>query len=133
MTTAWQHQLIVIASSSVVGSVVSALDQIFPKDDHLARDPATPTKYAKPLSATGTGSPTHYLSTFSVTESIRAALDAAGLDTLNGLTFWRCDALTDILALTNHVPSQASIGQVFTYRDALTALSLSVIVPTITD
>lgn len=133
MTTAWSHSIIVIGAAAVVGPVIQTLDQLFPKDDGTARDPNTPTRYAKPLSATGTGSPTHYLSTFSVTESIRAALDNAGLDSLSGLSFWRCNAETGVLVLTNHVPSQASIGQAFTYRDALTALSLSVIVPTITD
>lgn len=133
MTTAWAHSIIVIGTAAVVGPVIQTLDQLFPKDDGTARDTNNPSRYAKPLSATGAGSPTHYLSTFSVTESIRAALDNAGLDTLNGLSFWRCHAETGILTLTNHVPSQASVGQVFTYRDALTALGLSVIMPTITD
>lgn len=131
MSTAWAHQFIVVISSSVVGAVLTALDAIYPKDDGTARDPATPTRYAKPLSATGTGSPTHYLSTFPVTESIRVALDAAGLDALPGVTFWRCDSSTGLLALTNHVPSQSSVGQSFTHANALTALSLQIIQPTL--
>lgn len=133
MTTAWAHSIIVIGTAAVTGPVIQTLDQLFPKDDGAARDASTPGRYAKPLSATGTGSPTHYLSTFSVTESIRASLDNAGLDTLNGLSFWRCNAETGILVLTNHVPSQSHIGQAFTHADALTALGLAVIAPTITD
>ena len=133
MSTIWAHSVIVIGTAAVVGPVIQTLDPLFPKDDGTPRDPNTPSRYAKPLSATGTGSPTHYLSTFSVTESIRASLDAAGLDSLNGLSFWRCDAETGLLALTNHVPSQANIGQPFSYINALAALNLAVIVPTIND
>lgn len=124
MATSYAHGIVFVCPASLVSTVLDALDSIMPRADGAERDPSQPRNYGLPLSASGTGSPTHYLSNFVVTEATRSALESAGLGTLPGVSYWRTSNPGGILATTNHPASVATIGQSFSWRDALTRLSL---------
>lgn len=124
MATAYAHGIVFVCPVALVSTVLDALDAIMPRADGIERDPAAPRNYGLPLSATGTGSPTHYLSNFVVNEATRAALESAGLGSLPGVSYWRISNPDGILATTNHPASVATVGQPFGWVDALTRLGL---------
>ena len=127
MSTIWQHTIHTIATTAVVPSALALLDAIMPKDGGGSRS----VPFGRPLSATGTGSPTHYLISFQCTETQRLAFDSNNLDSTPGVTYWRCGNPSEILVTTNHAGSLADVGTVFEWPAALGKMSLQIITPTI--
>lgn len=122
MATQWEHQVFVIAAAAVTPTVIAALDQAFPRDDGQARNPAQINKVA--CSLVSGGSVTHYGAAFSIKEATRAQLEGMGLNTLPGVTYWRCGNPSGLLTATNHAGSVASIGQPWGWQQCKDALGL---------
>lgn len=127
--TQWQHTIIAIATPAVIPSALALLDAVMPIEGGGTRS----APFGRPLSATGTGAPTHYLISFQCTEAQRLAFDAAGLDSTPGLDYWRCSNPGDVLVTTNHDLSQGFIGSQWDWMDAVSIAGLAVIVPDIED
>ena len=100
---------------------IAALDIAFPCDDGTPRNPANPANYGQELSATGTDPGTSYGAAFCVTEPIREALEAIGLASTPGVSYWRCSNPEGILAATNDPLSVSRIGEAWSYADSLAA------------
>lgn len=132
MATTYQHGIIFVCPVSMVSTVITGLDAVMPRSDGVPRDTAKPEDIGADLSASGTAPVTHYLSSFVITETTRLAFDSAGFTTLSGCYYWRTGNPSGLLVATNHTPSQANIGQAFSYASALTALSLQEIPPSST-
>jgi hypothetical protein len=103
---------------------IAALDIAFPCDDGTPRNPANPANYGQELSATGVDPVTSYGAAFCVTEPIREALEAIGLASTPGVSYWRCRNPEGILAATNDPLSESKIGEAWSYADSLTAAGL---------
>ena len=103
---------------------IAALDIAFPCDDGTPRNPANPANYGQELSATGADPVTSYGAAFCVTEPIRQALEAVGLASTPGISYWRCSNPEGILAATNDPLSVEKIGQAWSYADSLAAVGL---------
>lgn len=129
MATIYEHQVYVVVSSAAAGAIVTALDTAFPCDDGSKRDSAHPEYYASKFSANGQDPVSHYGAAFVITEAKRQAIEAAGLNTAPGVTYWRTTNPGGILTLTNHAGSQVSVGQSWTWDNCLTAISLQPILP----
>lgn len=129
MSTIWEHTVFCVVSSGALPSVLPVFDAVYPRDDGQQRDPNGLNEFGLGLSATGAGSPTHYGAAFAVTEPIREAMETAGLNTAQGVTYWRATNPGGVLALTNHAGSQASIGRLWSWASCLAAVSLKPIPP----
>lgn len=125
--TQWNHSIIVVAIPAVIPSALALLDAIMPIEGGGSRS----APFGRPLSATGSGSPTHYLISFQCTEAQRLAFDANGLDSTPGITYWRCGNPSEILATTNDSGSAGNIGQAFDWTDSLAKMNLQIIQPTL--
>jgi hypothetical protein len=122
MSTAWEHQVHVIALAQAMPGAISALDIAFACDDGAPRDPATPELYGCKLSANGSEPATHYGSSFVVTESIRARLESMGLAQTLGIAYWRCGNPDEILHASNY--PDWSIGMPWSFDACVSAMGL---------
>ena len=111
MSTLFEHQVFVIGTAAVAPNVIVALDQAFPRDDGVARNPADITMVACPMSESGLGPATHYGAAFSITEKIRSKLEGMGLASAPGVMYWRCNNPGGELTATNHEQSKLRIGE----------------------
>ena len=123
MATIYQHRIFVIVDSASMPGVLSAFDAIYPREDGEPRTGSN-NEFGLGLNATGTGSPTHYGAVFSVTESVRQAMDAANLDQAAGVSFWRATNPESVLVTTNNAASQDNIGDPWQWQDCLDAVNL---------
>jgi len=103
---------------------IAALDIAFPCDDGTPRNPANPANYGQELSATGADPVTSYGAAFCVTEEIREALEAIGLASTPGVSYWRCSNPEGVLMATNDPLSESKIGEAWSYADSLAAMNL---------
>lgn len=127
MVTIWKHQVYVICASASMPGAIAALDIAFPRDDGQPRDPSKPDEVGCQLSANGQTPVSHYGAAFSVTEPIRENLEGMGLAQTPGITYWRCSNPEGILITTNHLASQASIGQPWDWQQCLAAVGLQAV------
>lgn len=122
--TVWCHQVYCVCVAPAMPGAIAALDVAFPCDDGTPRNPANPANYGQDLSANGTDPVTSYGAAFCVTEEIREALEAIGLASTPGVSYWRCSNPEGILAATNDPLSVEKIGQAWSYADSLAAVGL---------
>lgn len=125
MTAQWHHRHIVIVSASDRDAANAVAVEV-------TGNPADNLTFGVPLSATGTGSPTHYGCSSAAMELHRERMAvrlAAGR--VPSVRFWRLNADTGVLTQTNVTKSQARVGQVVTWEQALLDAGLKVIQPAV--
>lgn len=129
MSTDWQYRVFVLCHEDSIVSAIQALDVAFPCDDLQARDPSKPELLSLPLSESGQSPPTHFGSSFSVTEQLRQTLEGMGLANTPGVLYWRMNANNGQLQTTNHQGSQSLIGQEINWNQILDLCNLKEIEP----
>ena len=104
MQTLWIYHFVLIVSADDLDAANAAACA-------LTGDPPGSQNFSIPLSADGTGDPTHWACSIVTTEAIRQSMEPvfeAGL--LASLQFWRSDALTSMLQATTSPTALQHIG-----------------------
>jgi hypothetical protein len=123
MSTIWIYRFSLIVSAAEKATANYAAQQ-------LTGDPPGSDNFSIPLSADGTGDPTHWACSIAVTEVIRQGMEPlfeAGL--LTSLQFWRTDSQSHMLQATTSPDALQHIGLGWDMAHSLKDAGLQIIAP----